>query len=131
MSSAKVALACALCAFLLTACGTAKKPEAGTIAPTATTAGYAKLDDPRVKHVKCLEQHHVPVREVGGTQLQIDAPGRPAVQFEPTPGAAQAAQFTGQVTGAEVIGSALLYPNQASDKLLQVVEDCMALGVKG
>ena len=51
--------------------------------------------------------------------------------FEPTPGAAQESQIDGQVEGAEVIGSALLYPNQASDSLLQKVEDCVAKGVSG
>jgi hypothetical protein len=35
------------------------------------------------------------------------------------------------VESAEVIGSALLYPNQAPDGLLQKVESCVAKGVKG
>ncbi len=30
-----------------------------------------------------------------------------------------------------MIGAALLYPNQASDALLQKVEDCVAKGVSG
>ena len=53
------------------------------------------------------------------------------MNFAPTPGAAQDAQISGRVTGAEVIGSALLYPDQASDGLLQTVEDCLAAGVTG
>jgi hypothetical protein len=40
-------------------------------------------------------------------------------------------QIHGLSQGAEVIGSALLYPNQASDKLLTKVENCVALGVGG
>jgi hypothetical protein len=58
-------------------------------------------------------------------------PSGPTVQFMPTPGAAQEAQISGQVESAEVIGSALLYPNQAPDGLLQKVESCVAKGVKG
>ena len=69
---------------------------------------------------------------MGQAWLQVGTkPSGPTVQFEPTPGAAQELQIDGQVESAEVIGSALLYPNQASDALLQKVEDCMAKGVTG
>jgi hypothetical protein len=72
------------------------------------------------------------VVRVGTTAMQIGTrPYGPTVYFEPTPGAAQEMQIDGQAQGAEVIGSALLYPNQASDQLLQQVEDCVALGVSG
>ena len=30
-----------------------------------------------------------------------------------------------------MIGSALVYPNEASDQLAQTVENCVALGVQG
>ncbi len=64
--------------------------------------------------------------------MQVEAkPYGPTVYFEPTPGAAQEMQINGQVQGAEVIGSALLYPNQASDQLLTTVEGCVAQGVSG
>jgi hypothetical protein len=64
--------------------------------------------------------------------MQIGAkPSGPTVQFTPTPGAAQEEQISGQVESAEVIGAALLYPNQASDSLLQKVEGCVAKGVSG
>ena len=59
------------------------------------------------------------------------APSGPTVSFEPTPGDAQGVQIQGEAQGAEVIGSALVYPNQASDNLLTVVEDCVAKGVSG
>jgi hypothetical protein len=133
MSSAKVAAACALAAFALSACGTSSKPVAGSvISTTGKQSGRGVIDDPRTKHMVCLQQHGVPVTRVGQTGLQIGSPpAGPSVAFEPTPGAAQDTQISGQVQGAEVIGSALLYPNQAPDKLLKVVEDCLALGVKG
>jgi hypothetical protein len=90
------------------------------------------IDDPRTKHMKCLQQHHLPVARFGTTGMQIGPPpAGPTVTFEPTPGAAQEQQIKGEAQGAMVIGSALLYPNQASDKELNVVEDCLALGVTG
>ncbi len=52
------------------------------------------------------------------------------VRFVPTPGAALAEQIEGRSQGAEVIGSALLYPGQASDSQLQTIEDCVGQGVK-
>ena len=131
MSSAKLAIACGFVAVVLSACGATSNPEAGTISPTATTAGRARLDDPRTTHVKCLKQAKVPVTEVGRSWLQINAPGNPKVQFASTPGAAQGLQIDSQVQGAEVIGSSLLYPEQASDPLLTTIENCLDQGVKG
>ncbi len=132
MSSAKVAVGGALVAVVLAGCGTTAKPIAGTIPPTATTEGHARIDDPRAKHVTCLRQHRIRVAEIGQTWLQLGTPpSGPRVDFKPTAGAAQYAQIDGQVQGAEVIGSALLYPDQASDKELQIVEDCIAQGVLG
>jgi hypothetical protein len=132
MSSAKLAIACALAAVVLSACGTKSNPQAGTISPTATTAGHATIDDPRTKHVVCLQQEKIPVTKVGVTGLRIGtAPDGPYVRFVATPGSAQAAQIDGTVTGAEVIGSALLFPNGASDSLLGKIETCLAAGVKG
>ena len=70
--------------------------------------------------------------KVGQTGLQIDSPpSGPSVTFAPTPGAAQREQIEGQAQNAEVIGSALLAPNAAPDKELQVIEDCLAQGVSG
>jgi hypothetical protein len=132
MSSAKVAVGGALVAVVLVGCGTTAKPIAGTVPPTATTEGHARIDDPRTKRITCLRQHKFRVAKIGQTWLQIGAlPNGPRVDFKPTPGAAQYAQIDGQVAGAEVIGSALLYPDQASDKELQIVEDCIAQGVQG
>jgi hypothetical protein len=115
-----------LSALALSACGTAVKPATGS---------RGRIDDPRTtknNHVRCLRDDHLPVQEVGQTGLQIGAlPAGPTVVFAPTPGAAQAQQIQAQEQGAEVIGSALLYPNQASDSELQTIEDCLAKGVSG
>jgi hypothetical protein len=132
MSSAKLAAACALLALALSACGTSSKPLAGSAAVQENHAGRGVVDDPRTKHLKCLRDHHIPAIKVGQTMLQIGtAPNGPSVTFAPTPGAAQHEQIQGQVDNAEVIGSALLAPNQAPDQELKVIEDCLAVGVKG
>jgi hypothetical protein len=97
--------------------------------------GRGQIDDPRTgknDHVACIRAQHLPVQEVGLTRLQIGAaPAGPRVVFEPTPGAAQAAQIAGRAQGAEVIGSALLYPEQAPDSELAKIEVCLAKGVTG
>lgn len=132
MSCAKVAVACALAAGLVAGCGNTVKPTAGTIPPTATSEGHARIDDPRIKHVTCLREHKLPVVEVGRTWLQVGSPpAGPRVNFQPTPGSAQEEQITARVQGAEVIGSALLFPDGASDDVLKIVEDCLAQGVSG
>jgi hypothetical protein len=138
MRSAKLAAVCALTALALTACGSTTKPEAGQVRVTAgEPAGRGVVDDPRAKHMKCLQQHHIAVvttvkgaDRLPGMQIGIP-PAGPSVTFEPTPGAAQQAQISAGAQGAEVIGSALLFPNQASDSELKVIEDCLAIGVRG
>jgi len=130
MPCAKLALATGLAAISLTACGTAAKPQAGTL--KADTKSHKGVDDPRKKHLACLQQERIAVTKVGTTGLQIETkPIGPTVTFEPTPGAAQESQISGRAQAAEVIGSALVYPNQASDELLHKVEECVAKGVSG
>jgi hypothetical protein len=133
MPSAKLALVAGLAAISLSACGTAAKPEAGT--SKAQVKSHKGVDDPRKKHIVCLEQHRIRVTAMsvsGKPAFQVGtAPSGPTVIFTPTPGAAQEAQISGQVQGAEVIGSALLYPNQADSSLLKKVEGCVAEGVSG
>ncbi len=114
-----------MAAIILCGCGATVKPP----------QGRGQIDDPRTtktNHVACLEQDHLPVQKVGLTGLQIGPlPGGPTVSFQPTDGAAQADQIEGAAQGAEVIGSALLYPHQASDGELQMIEDCLSVGVSG
>ena len=132
MSSAKVAIGCGLSALVLSACGSTAKPVAGTISPTVTTVGHAKLDDPRNRHLACLRESKIPYSKVGRTWLQLGtAPSGPIVNFWPTPGGAQQAQMSGDVPNAEVIGNALLYPKQAADSMLGAIETCLSSGVKG
>ena len=137
MPSAKLAVAVGLAALSLSACGTTSKPEAGT--PAALAKSHQGVDDPSTKHIQCLQAEHIAVHPeqvtVAGQALpgfQVETlPSGPTVSFEPTPGDAQGVQIHGLAQPAEVIGSALLYPNQASDSLLTKVEKCVALGVSG
>ncbi len=137
MSSAKLAVACGLAAVALSACGIAAKPVAGTIAPGATSAGRARVDDPRTtktNYLKCLRQDHLQVTEVGKDGLQVGSlPAGPTIVFEPTPGITEGLQIQGvaQARGAEVISSELLYPHGGSDKELKKIETCLDTGVKG
>ncbi len=137
MPSAKLAAAIGLAALSLSACGIAAKPEAGT--PTAKAKDEKGIDNARTLHAVCLRQAGIPVvstqTTVAGRQLpslQVGAaPSGPTIAFEPTPGDAQGVQIQGEAQGAEVIGSALLYPNAADDALLTKVENCVAKGVTG
>ena len=132
MSSVKIAAACGLAAVVLAGCGSSVKPEAGTVGTAPPPYGRGKIDDPRSTHVTCIRSAGLHVVKVGQTGVQVGSPpAGSTIQFLPTPGAAQQAQISGQVPGAEVIGSALLYPNQSSDGELTKVEDCLAVGVQG
>lgn len=135
MSPAKAAVASGLVAITLSACGSAAAPGTGRGSLAEKASGRGKVDDPRTNNpnrVNCLRQHHLPVETVGGSGLQIgSSPAGPTVTFEPTAGTAQGYQIQGREQGAEVIGSALLYPNQASDSELKVIETCLAQGVSG
>lgn len=121
------AIAC-LSALAASACGSAVKPATGS---------RGKIDDPRTaraNRIACLTDNHFPVQKVGLNELLIGAqPAGPRVVFDATEGAAQGVQISGlrQQQGAEVLGSALLFPDQATDKQLSVIENCLAEGVKG
>jgi hypothetical protein len=126
----------ALLGAALAACGIARKPEAGTPHVDHAPGSHAQIDDPRTKHVRCLRANGLPVQlfRAAGQRpaIQIGTlPSGPTVVFEPTPGDAQGEQITGHAPGAEVIGSALLYPHGASDAELSKIETCVAVGVTG
>jgi hypothetical protein len=135
MSCAKPVFAAGLVALAVAGCASNAKPLAGTTNPNGQPIGRGRVDSPIThdpNHLKCMQQKHLAVVQVSSTQLQIgSAPGAPRIVFEATPGIAQGMQIQGQSQGAEVIGSALLYPNQGSADELSQVEDCLAQGVSG
>ena len=132
MFHAKRAVLCALAALALAACASTTKPPAGSLTKSGHLVARGKIDDPRSKHVTCMQQHGLSVTEHGYYTIQVGRPGvGPLLHVLPTPGAAQEAQISGQIESAEVIGGTLLYPNKASDGELKIVESCAALGIKG
>jgi hypothetical protein len=120
--SPKAIVAGSLAVAALAACSaTANKP-----------AGRGRINNPGTQagRLQCLRAHHLSVVELGTSKLQVgQLPAGPTIRFVPTPGAAQAEQIEGLAQGAEAIGSALVYPNQAPDSELKVVENCVARGV--
>jgi hypothetical protein len=117
-------LAAGLAAVAMTGCGSLAHPP----------QGRGRVDNPRTAsgRFSCLLAHHLPAVEVGATGIQIGSlPAGPTIQFAPTTGAATASQIENTEQGAEVIGSALLYPNQASNSELNTIEDCLDQGVSG
>jgi hypothetical protein len=97
--------------------------------------GHGVVDSPLTTNpnrVACLRAAHLPVRVTGPTALRIGSgSGAARVSFEPTAGAAQTLQLEGlrSAQGAEVIGAALLYPDQAPDGELSQIEGCLDQGV--
>jgi hypothetical protein len=125
--------AVAVAALALTGCG-AVKVQPTTPAGSSKLASRGAVDSPLTmkSHLDCLRGAHLPVQVVSPTKVQIDsAPGGPMIVFTPTPGAAQADQINGSAQGAEVIGTALVYPNQGSDAELGTIGACLAQGVQG
>jgi hypothetical protein len=135
--TAALACSCALAAIVLAACGSTAKPLAGSPGVITAPGIHGKIDDPRTNvndHAACLKQHHLAVTLIGATDMRIGAaPAGPYVHFTPSPGIAQGDQINGvpKYQGAEVIGSALLWPNGGSASVLQTVENCLAQGVAG
>jgi len=133
MRSRTLLTAVAFAALALTGCG-AVKVQPTTPAGSSKLASRGQVDSPVTmkNHLACLRGAHLPVQVVSATRLQIGAaPAGPTVVFSPTPGAAQAYQIDGSAQSAEVIGSALVYPNQGSDAELGTIGACLAQGVQG
>ncbi len=124
MSPARLAVSCGLAAVALAGCG-----------QSPTSVGHGQIDDPRTakqNHFQCLRDHGFQATLVGSTEIQVGTPpAGPMIRFTPTPGSAQDAQIEARDPAAEVIGSALVFPNQASDGDLTTIERCLAQGVKG
>src|SRR5581483_6357121 len=134
MGPKRALTAVAFAALALTGCGGAVQVQPTTPAGSSKLASRGRVDSPvKMKnHLACLRDAHLPVQVVTATRLQIGAaPAGPTIVFSSTPGAAQAYQINGSAQAAEVIGSALVYPNQASDGEMATIGACLAQGVKG
>lgn len=127
MPHAKSAAALSVAAALLCGCSSVVKPS----------QGRGRVEDPRTSaysnYYQCILNHRLPAEKVGQVEIQIGAlPSGATIEFLPTPSAAQAAQIEGQpqYQGAEVIGTALVYPHQATNPELTQIESCLASGVQ-
>ena len=118
----------------LTGCG-AVRVQPTTPAGSTTLASRGKIDSPLTdmhNHLECLKDARLTVDVLSPTKLQVGAAeAGPTIVFTPTAGAAQAQQIDGNAQAAEVIGTALVYPNQGSDSELTSIENCLAQGVQG
>jgi hypothetical protein len=124
----------AISAVALAGCGAVKVQPS---APSGSTklASRGRVDSPVTgihDHLGCLQAAHLPVQAISPIKLQVgSAPAGPTIVFTPSPAVAQADQIEGSVQAAEVIGSALVYPNQGSDAELATIGACLAQGVQG
>jgi hypothetical protein len=126
--------AVAFTALTLTACGGAVQVQPTTPAGSSKLASRGRVDSPvKMKnHLACLRDAHLPLQVVSPTRVQVGPkPAGPTIVFVATPGAAQAFQIDGSAQAAEVIGSALVYPNQGSDGEMATIGACLAQGVQG
>jgi len=133
-TSARAAVALLGCAAALAGCG-AVRVQPTTPSGSKTLASRGRVDSPLTdmdNHLGCIRSAHLPVQVVSPIQLQVGAlPSGPTIVFTNTPGAAQSDQIEGQSQGAEVIGTALLYPHQGSDAELASLAACLQQGVSG
>jgi hypothetical protein len=127
-------LALALAALVLAGCGGAIRVQPTTPAGSSKLATRGRVDNPATdldNHLGCLQAAHLQVQTVSPIQLQVgSAPSGPTIVFTASPAVAQAKQIQGLSQGAEVIGSALVYPNQGSDGELASIGACLAQGVQ-
>jgi hypothetical protein len=124
----------ALAALGLAGCGGAINLQPSSPAGSSTLTSRGRIDNPATdtdNHLACLQGAHLPVQVVSPTKLQIGpAPAGPTIVFTASIAAAQGRQIDGESQGAEVIGSALVYPNQGSDGELASIGACLAQGVQ-
>lgn len=133
MSFVKLTVVSALAtvAMALAGCGAVTVKPSGHTASGAP-ASRGRVDDARVRqadHVRCLRTDKFPVEKVGASDLLVA--GTVRVHFAPTTEAALDQQIEDREQGAEVIGSALMYPGSAPDTELTKIENCLASGVHG
>jgi hypothetical protein len=130
-----LAPAAAVAAIAIAGCGGSVKVQPTTASGSTALASRGLIDNPATKdhnHLGCLRASHLAVQVLSPIKLQVGAaPSGPTIVFTPTPGAAQAAQIDGKSQAAEVIGAALVYPNQGTTAELSRIEACLAQGVQG
>jgi hypothetical protein len=128
-------LALALAATALAGCGSSVQVQPAASPTSSKLASRGRVDSPETNmrnYLGCLRDGHLSVQVTSPTRLEVGpAPAGATIVFAATTGAAEANQIDGSAQGAEVIGSALVYPHQAPEPTLSVIEACLARGVQG
>lgn len=115
--AATLALACAL-SIVVAGCG------GGDGSPSAE--GAPDPNDKRAVALACLrDEQGLDARLSGEKSIQVNGPGGARIEFLLSGGEAEGRQFLGGAQGAEQIGSALLFVNDASEDQLDKVEGCL------
>jgi len=100
---------------------------AGGCGASETSGGGGGPDpnDKRAVALGCIRDEGLDARPAGQRAIQVNGIGGPRVEFFVTSGEAEGRQFQGGAQGAEHIGSALLFVNDAGDEQLKKIETCL------
>lgn len=103
-------------ALAATGCGSGDPPNPDAPDP----------NDERAVALVCFrDEQGLDARLAGEQSIQIDGEDGPRVEFFLSYGEAEGLQFQGDAQGAEQIGSALLFVNDASEEQLIQLEACL------
>ena len=92
----------------------------------ATAEGEPDPNDKRAVAFACIrDDEGLDARLSGEKSIQVDGTGGPRIEFLLSGGEAEGRQFLGGAQGAEQIGSALLFVNDAGDEQLKKIEECL------
>ena len=110
-------------ALALGACGSVSKDS--NPAKPAASGAPPDPNDKRGVAMGCITGKGLQARLVGEQSIQVGPPGGARVEFFVSGGEAEGQQFQGLAQGAEQIGQALLFLNNASSDDLGKVEACL------
>ncbi len=116
-----------IAALVLAGCGSVRQPsQSGGESATRGGAYGFKPYQPRDKLLKCLRRKGVEAVAVGQDSIQfLPLPGAPRIVMAATPDAATALQVRGRSEGAQLMGSALVFANQATKRQIEQIQDCL------
>ena len=88
--------------------------------------GAPDPNDKRAVALACIrDDQGLDARLSGEKSIQVDGSGGARIEFLLSGGEAEGRQFLGGAQGAEQIGSALLFVNDADEEQLEKIEGCL------